>query len=300
MDFAPSFLLANGIEILGLLVPYFMRRFYLGRFGFDSDDLSMFFFLVSIAPEILFRHRQDSLEHARATAELDAAREIQQRLVPAQLPSVEGYALDAAYVPAAEVGGDLYQVFGQSDGSALIVVGDVSGKGLKAAMKGTLLLGAVQVLASLELSPAALLARLNREIAAMADGGFITFVCARIDRDGAVTIANAGHLPPCRNGQELDLNCGLPVGIFAEAEYDEIALRLEPGEGLTFLSDGVVEARRMDGELFGFERTREISCSSAKHIAETALQFGQEDDITVLTLAFAPAAALSVYQAIGE
>lgn len=152
----------------------------------------------------------------------------------------------------------------------------------------------VQALGSQELSTAALLARLNREITTMADGGFITFVCARVDRDGTVTIANAGHLPPYRNGQEVELNCGLPLGIFAKSEYDETVLRLEPGERLTFLSDGVVEARKMDGELFGFERTREISCGSAMHIAEAARQFGQEDDITVLTLAFAPAVVLSV------
>jgi serine phosphatase RsbU (regulator of sigma subunit) len=97
----------------------------------------------------------------------------------------------------------------------------------------------------------------------MTDGGFITFVCARVDRDGTVTIANAGHLPPYRNGKELELDCGLPLGVFAKAEYDETVLRLEPGEQLTFLSDGVVEARGRDGELFGFERTREISRDSA-------------------------------------
>src|ERR1700685_4270125 len=100
----PSFLLANGIEILMLTVPYFQGRFHWGRFGFDPDDLSMFFFLVSIAPVMLLRQRRITIEHTRATAELDAARQIQQNMVPAALPTVPGFALDAAYRPATEVG----------------------------------------------------------------------------------------------------------------------------------------------------------------------------------------------------
>ena len=284
----PSFLLANGIEILMLTIPYFQRRFHWGRFGFDFDDLSMFFFLVSIAPVMLLRHRRITLEHTRATAELDAAREIQQHLVPAVLPAVEGFALDAAYRPAAEVGGDFYQVLKRGDGGILLIVGDVSGKGLKAAMRGTLALGLVRAFAAENLGPGALLERTNREIQRTGDEGFITCICAAIDADGQVRIANAGHLSPYLNGAEVELESGFPLGILSASSYPERSLALQPGDTLTFLSDGIVEAQSASGELFGFERTRDLSTQPASAIADAAQQFGQEDDITVLTLSVAP------------
>lgn len=281
----PSFLLANGIEILGLVMPDFSHHFHLFRFGFDFDDLSMFFFLLSIGPILLLRHRRVSLDHARTTAELDAAREIQQRLVPAKLPAVPGYTLGAAYLPAAEVGGDFYQVFEQGDGSTLVVVGDVSGKGLKAAMKGTLLLGALRALVSEGLSPAVLLTRLNRDLFQTPDGGFITCLGVRISRDREATLSNAGHLQPYLNGKEIALDCALPLGLAPDVTYSEITIQLQAGDKLTFISDGVVEARNNAGDLFGFERARSISLESAESIAESARRFGQEDDITVMTLA---------------
>lgn len=102
--------------------------------------------------------------------------------------------------------------------------------------------------------------------------------------------ANAGHLAPYLNGEELSLESGLPLGVTTDAEYPEFAFVLTPGDTLTFLSDGVVEARNQRGELLGFERTQAISGKSAEEIVLAAQQFGQEDDITVLTLTFAPAA----------
>ena len=81
----------------------------------------------------------------------------------------------------------------------------------------------------------------------------------------------------------------LPLGITVDAEYTETTLRLVPGDTFTFFSDGVVEAQSPTGELFGFERTRAIASQSAQSIADIAQRFGQEDDITVLTLKFAPA-----------
>jgi phosphoserine phosphatase RsbU/P len=285
----PSFLLANGIEILMLTIPYFQGRFHWGRFGFDPDDLSMFFFLVSIAPVMLLRQRRITIEHTRATAELDAARQIQQHLVPAVLPAVEGFALDAAYRPATEVGGDFYQVLQRGDGGILLIVGDVSGKGLNAAMRGTLALGLVRAFAAENLGPGALLERTNREIQRTGDEGFITCICAEIGADGQARIANAGHLSPYWNGAEVELEGGFPLGVFAASSYPEHRFALQPGDTLTFLSDGIVEAQSASGELFGFERTRGISTQPASAIADAAQQFGQEDDITVLTLSVAPA-----------
>jgi serine phosphatase RsbU (regulator of sigma subunit) len=101
---------------------------------------------------------------------------------------------------------------------------------------------------------------------------------------GAVTVANAGHLPPYRNGEELLLEPDLPLGIAEEERYAEHAFHLEQGDQMTLLSDGVVEARDAQGTLFGFEATRAISAQPADAIAAAALEYGQADDITVLTV----------------
>jgi phosphoserine phosphatase RsbU/P len=284
-----SFLLANGIEILMLTVPAFQGRFHWGRFGFDPDDLSMFFFLFSIAPIMVLRQRRITLEHTRATAELDAAREIQQHLVPAVLPMVEGFALEAAYRPAAEVGGDFYLAMKRGDGGLLLMVGDVSGKGLKAAMRGALALGLLRAYAAENLGPGALLEHTNREMQRTGEEGFITCICATIGADGRVQVANAGHLSPYWNGVEIEFEGAFPLGVFSESSYPEHTFALQPGDKLTFLSDGIVEAQNASGELFGFERTHAISTQPALAIADAAQQFGQNDDITVLTLSVAPA-----------
>ncbi|MGC2638511.1 MAG: PP2C family protein-serine/threonine phosphatase [Acidobacteriaceae bacterium] len=256
----------------------------LGPVSLQLSDLGNLLFLVAIVIVIFFRFTRVSREQARGAAELDAAREMQRRMVPLRLPEVIGYSIEAAYLPASEVGGDFYQVLEQSDGATLVVVGDVSGKGLQAAMTGTLALGALRTLAAENLGPAALLARLNRQVVSAHESGFITCVCVRIAPDGRASAANAGHLIPYRNGEEIQVDSGLPLGITADAEYVEAALRLAPGDRLTLLSDGVVEAMGEGGELFGFERTRSMSRRPAAEIAEAARQFGQSDDITVLTL----------------
>jgi serine phosphatase RsbU (regulator of sigma subunit) len=241
-------------------------------------------FLVAIGIVMFFRFTRVSREQARSAAELEAAREIQRRLVPAILTAVDGYRIEPAYLPALEVGGDFYQVLEQDGGAHLIVVGDVSGKGLKAAMTGALAIGALRSLAGEGLGPGELLTRLNRQLAHEPDGGFITCACLRVSVNGRLVIANAGHPAPYRNGSEIDLDGDLPLGIVEEVTYKETELTLEAGQMLTLLSDGVIEARSASGELFGFERTRGISRETAGKIAATAQQFGQEDDITVLTV----------------
>ena len=254
-----------------------------GAVPLQLAEIGDFLFVLAIGVVIFFRFTRVSREQARSAAELDAARELQRRMVPVSLPSVPGYAIEAAYFPAAEVGGDFYQVLGQSDGSTTVVVGDVSGKGLQAAMTGTLALGVLRTLAAEGLAPAALLARLNQQIVATQEAGFITCLCVRIAPEGQVTAANAGHLTPYHNGVEIELESGLPLGITADEDYGEGTFTLAPGDMLTLLSDGVVEAMK-DGELFGFERTQQISRESAFAIADAARRFGQADDITVLTL----------------
>jgi hypothetical protein len=266
--------------------------FAIGSIRLMTSAAMNFLYLVAIGIVLFVRYTRVMREQARTTAELEAAREIQSRLVPLELPQIEGCCVRAAYVPAAEVGGDFFQVLRQDDGSALIAVGDVSGKGLRAAMTGTLAIGALRTLADQGMSPAKLLSALNRQLLQAGQGGFVTMLCARLGPDGTLTLANAGHLYPYSNGIEVALETGMPLGITIDADYVETTVRLNPGDTFTFLSDGVVEARRADGELFGFERAQAISGKSPQEIAEAAQEFGQEDDITVLTLALTPANVL--------
>jgi hypothetical protein len=253
----------------------------------DWNDLFQALVFISIGFALILRFTRSAQEERRLTTELSSAREVQARLVPAELPTLCMAHLEAAYLPATEVGGDFYQIFPLPDDSALIIIGDVSGKGLKAAMTGTLVLGGLRALAQEDLSPAQILMRLNSQLVGATDGGFITCLCARIAADGSLKVANAGHLAPYRNGIEIDLENGLPLGLAAKVSYAESSLQLAPEDTLTFLSDGVLEARNLAGELFGFERTAAISTQSAEKIAEAAQGFGQEDDITVLTLKMA-------------
>jgi serine phosphatase RsbU (regulator of sigma subunit) len=116
----------------------------------------------------------------------------------------------------------------------------------------------------------------------------------RIGPDGALTFANAGHISPYINGREVEVANGLPLGLSGAAEYSETVVNLGSGERVTLLTDGVVEARNARGELLGFERARALSTKPAEQVAAAAQSFGQEDDITVLTITLsgAPIAVL--------
>lgn len=255
-----------------------------------TDFFGAAFYLSSVViAALLIRQTWESWKkNDDLRIEIAAARELQQQLVPLSLPSMAGLELEAAYMPALEVGGDFYQVMKQRDGAALILVGDVSGKGLRAAMTGVLTIGAARVLNENVEGPAELLTRLNHEMMRSSMEGFVTCLCAVIGRDGRLRLANAGHLAPYLNGEEMPVESGLPLGIMAGVEYSETVMALSQGDSLTFLSDGVVEAQNPAGELFGFARTKALATRRAEEIALAAKAFGQADDITVLTLGFAP------------
>jgi hypothetical protein len=244
-------------------------------------------FLVSISAVMVLRFQRLSQARARATAELEAARIVQRRLVPERLPSVPGCHAEVAYYPAAEVGGDFCQVLPLASGATLFVIGDVSGKGLQAAMTGTLILGALHALVARNQEPGAILTALNQELCTSASEGFTTCLILRIDADGLLTAANAGHFAPYLDGVEVPLEKSLPLGLKRNEVYPESQIQLSPGSQLTLLTDGVIEARKAAGELFGFDRTAAISKQPAEAIASAAKDFGQEDDITVLTLCLA-------------
>ncbi|HWE87514.1 MAG TPA: PP2C family protein-serine/threonine phosphatase [Terracidiphilus sp.] len=245
--------------------------------------------VVAMTLLLIQRIRQTNRERAALATEMRAAREIQRILVPQGIESAAGLKVEAVFLPAQEVGGDFYRCRVLADGSQWVLLGDVSGKGIAAGMTGAMLLGACEGHESEE--PAQVLGHLNRALCSSGVGGLATCVCARIALEGLLTIANAGHLPPYRNGEEMEIEGGLPLGVAMNADYREKQIQLEPGDVLTFLSDGVVEAQSSAKELFGFERTRKISHGTAQEIAEAAQHFGQQDDITVLKLMLEPAEA---------
>jgi sigma-B regulation protein RsbU (phosphoserine phosphatase) len=257
-----------------------------GPLSLQTADLSSLLFLLAIGFVMFHRFTRVSREQAHAEAELEAAREVQRQLVrPAA--NTPGFVIESAYLPAAQVGGDFYHVRAYQDRSLLIAVGDVSGKGLPAALSVSAIVGALRALP--ELAPALMLEALNRGLSGNLQGGFVTCCVLRVAPDGSITFANAGHLSPYCNGREIELESGVPLGVIPGEEYAETHYRLNPGDKLTLLSDGIVEARNAAGELFGFERTRALSAESAEAIARAAQAFGQEDDITVLTLTFTAA-----------
>ena len=205
---------------------FLVQAVEIGPIAVQLVDVGTVLFLLSIAIVMLFRFTRIGREQARTAAELTAAREIQRRLVPEVLPNMPNCRIEAAYFPAQEVGGDFYQVLPHSNGSVMIVVGDVSGKGLKAAMTGTLAIGALRSLADDVSDPGPLLARLNREILRGQDGGFITCICVKFEPDGKLTLSNAGHLAPYKNGEELTVEGGLPLGLAPDLIYSESCFEL--------------------------------------------------------------------------
>ena len=283
------------------------HRFHLGPIAFDTGAIAYIVFLASLVAVILYRFIRVSEIEQRSTAEISAARSVQALLIPTQLPSNKNFMLESAYLPVNGVGGDFFQVLPLKDDSLLIVVGDVSGKGLQAAMNSSTLVGALRN--ELSHDPATVLEHLNHVLlGAVASPGqvpeldaapcFATCLCARVYPDGTLTIANAGHLSPYRDGRELELPPGLPLGVIADSHYEQATFQLNRGDRLVFLSDGVVEATNSNGELFGFERTQQVSHEPARYIAQTAKHFGQTDDITVVSLYVASRTAHPASQAL--
>ena len=276
------------------------HHFHLGPAVFSTGAIAYSIFLVSLVAVILYRFIRVSQQEQRANAEVSAARSVQALLIPTQLPSNKNFMLESAYLPVHGVGGDFFQVLPLKDDSLLIVVGDVSGKGLQAAMNSSTLVGALRN--ELSHDPATVLDHLNHVLlgAVPTPGAvpeldaapcFATCLCARVYPDGTLTIANAGHLSPYRDGREMPLSPSLPLGVIADNHYEQMTFHLNRGDRLVFISDGVVEATNHEGELFGFERTQQVSHEPARYIAQTAKHFGQTDDITVVSLYVASRAA---------
>jgi hypothetical protein len=261
--------------------------FTLGGVPFAPQAILSTVLVLAIAYAVYLQQRERQMALQQ---EFKSAQELQRVLIPQSLPSLEGYAVTSAYQPAQEVGGDFFQLIEQENkqevGSALLILGDVSGKGLKAAMTVSLIVGTVRTLAEATDDPAEILAGLNRRLHGRLNNGFATCLVLRFDAEGGCVLANAGQLAPFLNQDEMSLPDALPLALDPDATYERTAFRLAVGDRLTFYTDGLLEARNAAGELFGFERLRALMATQpdARQAAEAAVAFGQDDDITVLTL----------------
>jgi hypothetical protein len=242
--------------------------------------------LLALLLIVLTRTTRLARERASLAAEVEAAEQVQALLLARASQPTPGYAVETVYRPMGEVGGDFFLVSPDArDGSLLVTVGDVSGKGMGAAMRVSLILGVLSREDARQ--PASVLADLNEALLAQGQMGFTTACCVRLERDGRFSFSNAGHLNPYVNGEELESPGMLPLGLSRAPEFEEMHGVLRPGDRMILLSDGVPEARAGKGELLGFDRVVTMVRMTAEEIAEAAQEFGQTDDITVLSLALA-------------
>jgi hypothetical protein len=297
-------LLAAFPILLGLFNPwatYLLVAFHIPNlfffFGlaFAVSDMVLMLMIVVVGALALRRFMKtqvrESLARQAIRQDLEQAQQLQQRVLVPETIASKYFSVETEYRPAQTVGGDFFQTLTRADGSLLVVIGDVSGKGVSAAMLVAVLVGAIRARADESFDPGSMLAMLNQRLIGRSGGHFATCLAAELSADGEMRIANAGHLPPYLNGKEIELEGSLPLGVVNEAAWPVQSFTLRPGDRLTFMTDGVVEATNGAKELFGFERTREISRERAVAIAEQAQSFGQEDDITVVSVSFAQVAA---------
>jgi stage II sporulation SpoE-like protein len=273
-------ILTAGMSAMGTRAYHSPLTIQAGPIPIHFASIADFVSILTIVIIIFIRFLRVQRDQERASSELAAARSVQELMIPQEKIQTPGFEVDSIYNPANEVGGDFFHVQPTEDGGLLVIIGDVAGKGLKAAMNVSMLMGALR--RTPERSPAKILESLNRVLTG--SESFTTCQVAWFGANGELVLANAGHLPPYLNSQEVFVPGGLPLGVLPEVTYDEVRLYLHPGDRILLMSDGVVEARHSSGELFGFDRVHNLSSQSAFYIADAAKAFGQEDDITILTV----------------
>lgn len=241
---------------------------------------------VSVSVSEARRYIKTETEKIRLESEMSAAREAQRLMVPETLRPIPGYAIDSVYRPASEVGGDFFQLVPLKSGRTLAVIGDVSGKGLHAAMIVSMIVGMLCIVSGFTEEPGEILAELNRRLRGRMQEGFATCLAVRLDADGQLVMATAGHPSPYLNGREIMLAGSSPLGLNETAAYEQTSIVMCDTDRVVLLTDGIPEARNEQAELFGFPRVESLlrDGASARIVAETAQQHGQNDDITVIAI----------------
>lgn len=230
----------------------------------------------------------------RLIRELDDAREIQQRLLPTEMPKLAGCEIEAAWQPVSAVGGDYFDAIKLSDTCVAFCVADVSGKGLPAALLMSNIQATVKAFAHDTTNPAEMCSRINRVLCDnIGSEKFITFFYGVLDvACRRLRFTNAGHIPPIlvhSDGTQVSLSDGGTVlGILRNAPYVEGAVDVNAGDRIVLITDGITEANNGDGEEFGEERLASVlQNATAAGILDSVFSFaGQDlqDDATVLVV----------------
>lgn len=248
--------------------------------------------------------RQQQIEtqaRERLEQELRVARVIQQTLLPQELPALEGWQVAAHWQPAQAVSGDFYDFIDLPGGKLAVIVADVTGKGVPAALVMAAARSMLRMAAEQDAeSPSRVLEHVNEMLCGdIPPNMFVTCLYGVLDPgNGRFVFANAGHNLPSKCTQEavIELRAtGMPLGLLPGMTYDEQESTLEPGESVLIYSDGLVEAHNPEGEMFGFPRLRQMACGLGggaeliEHLRDALADFTgagweQEDDVTFVTV----------------
>jgi sigma-B regulation protein RsbU (phosphoserine phosphatase) len=278
--------------------------------GLSSTQLDALETLASEAAMAIYNARlyKEAQEKRKMDEELAIAREIQQALLPCPKKDLPFVTAHSQNFPCREVGGDYFDYFDLEGGRLGFALGDVSGKGMPAALLTSMIQGIFSAQTLLDLPLPAMISNVNRNLVKRGTGNrFVTFFFGILQDDGNCTYTNAGHNPPFvlkRDGTLVELTeGGMVLGLFAEAQYESRTIRLDPGDHVVLYTDGVLEALNTAGEEFGEERLRALlkanRHSSAtgilgrvqEAIAAFSANTPQHDDITIMVLGFQEAGA---------
>ena len=265
-------------RVIGVLDLEHTKRGYFT--DFHKRTLSTLAGQLAVAIENARLYQRISQQEQRLERDLARAREIQLHLLPPSCPVLKNAQIAARYAPALAIGGDLYDFLDYSGGTTAIAVGDVSGKGAPAALFGALASGMLRSTVSSEPSAAEMLSALNLALAERSlDANFICLLYALWDDEQrTMQVANSGFPRPlfCRNGEITIVEAlGLPLGLFDDAQYDELTVPAAPGDVFVFFSDGILDAAGPDGEQFGRARLERLVAqtwaASAEEIADSII-----------------------------
>ena len=277
---------------------------------YSSDDRKLLDNLAAQAApalrvgQLVREQEAEAATRQRFEQELEVAKLIQQNFLPKELPELPGWQVAAYYRPAREVGGDFYDVIPLPDGKVGFVVGDVTDKGVPAALVMSATRSVLRASAQRLVDPGEVLERVNEHLFPdMPEKMFVTCLYGVLDPEtGLLRFANAGHdLPYVKTADGVvEMRArGMPLGLMPGMSYEEKEMTLEHGDGVLLHSDGVVESHAPDRDMYGFPRLKEavgkfepgqalIDSVLAELDAFTGPDAEQEDDITMVTLQRSP------------
>jgi len=280
----PRYISLNPETHSELVVPLIYKNKVIGvldlehtRRGFFNEDhkrtITTLAAQIAIAIENAQLYEEIARQEQRLERDLALARELQFRLLPQAPPTLANLEVAAKFLPARAIGGDLYDFLDYSLSRLGIVIGDVSGKGAPAAIYAALVSGILRSHAPIEPGPAEMLSAVNNSLGERRiDAQFVSIIYAVWDEARrTLQIANSGLPRPiyCHDGKvEIIEATGLPLGLFDDAEYDEFNFRAKPGDMFVFFSDGILDARNTEGELFGRQRVEQIVARCAGRPAD--------------------------------